>query len=238
MACAAVSLPTTLPAQTRERRTRASRTQDRASLPWSGRPISPLVCRIATSLKRAIGAHFAPPGTRKLCNAHQMRGKIATKSWSAIVTAAHFRCPEFALGVMCICGLRGRERLAFSRRMIISLGESHERSKEKAFARCGQRPECRRLVSLAAPFAYAQQHHAARTGQHRNAQTQKIEKIEVTGSRIPSPTLTSESPVNVISAQDIKYTGLTSTSDIINQLPQAFADQGNNLANGSTGRRR
>lgn len=64
---------------------------------------------------------------------------------------------------------------------------------------------------------------------------QQIEKIEVTGSRIPSPTLTSDSPVNVINAQDIAFTGLTNTSDIINQLPQAFADQGGNLSNGASG---
>jgi outer membrane receptor protein involved in Fe transport len=85
------------------------------------------------------------------------------------------------------------------------------------------------VVGLAAPLAYAQQ-TAIDT-----AQAQRIEKIEVTGSRIPSPTITSESPVNVINAQDIKYTGITQTSDIINQLPQAAADQGNNLANGSVG---
>ncbi len=79
------------------------------------------------------------------------------------------------------------------------------------------------VVSLAAPLVYAQQTPVP------------SEKIEVTGSRIPSPTLTSESPVNVINAQDIKYTGSTSTSDILNQLPQVAADQGNRLANGSTG---
>ena len=60
------------------------------------------------------------------------------------------------------------------------------------------------VAGLATPLAYAQQTPPA--------EPQKIERIEVTGSRIPSPTLTSESPVNVISAQDIACTGLTSTS--------------------------
>ena len=82
------------------------------------------------------------------------------------------------------------------------------------------------VVSLATPLAYAQT---------PPAEPQKLEKIEVTGSRIPSPTLTSDSPVNVISSQDIKYTGLTNTSDILNQLPQAAPDQGGNLSNGATG---
>ncbi len=88
------------------------------------------------------------------------------------------------------------------------------------------------VAGLAAPLAYAQQAAPAATAAE---QPQKIEKIEVTGSRIPSPTLTSESPVNVISSQDIQYTGLTSTSDILNQLPQVSPAQGSNLSNGSTG---
>ena len=88
------------------------------------------------------------------------------------------------------------------------------------------------VVGLAAPAAYAQQAAPATT---TAPQTQKIERVEVTGSRLPSPTLESVSPVNVISAQDIKWDGITNTSDIINQLPSAFADYGSNLSNGATG---
>ncbi len=83
------------------------------------------------------------------------------------------------------------------------------------------------VVGLATPLAYAQQTPPT--------EPQKIERIEVTGSRIPSPTLTSESPVNVISSQEIAYTGLTSTSDILNQLPQVVPGQGSNISNGATG---
>jgi outer membrane receptor protein involved in Fe transport len=85
------------------------------------------------------------------------------------------------------------------------------------------------VAGMAAPMVYAQAPAPAA------AEPQKLERIEVTGSRIPSQTLTSESPVTVINAQDIRWTGLTSTADIINQLPQAFADQGNMLSNGSSG---
>ncbi|HEX8666952.1 MAG TPA: TonB-dependent receptor [Allosphingosinicella sp.] len=59
--------------------------------------------------------------------------------------------------------------------------------------------------------------------------------IVITGSRIPQPNLTSVSPVTVVNSQDIKLQGVTRTEDIINSLPQAFADQGGNLANGATG---
>ena len=65
--------------------------------------------------------------------------------------------------------------------------------------------------------------------------TPTTEKFEVTGSRLSSLTTESVSPVNVISAQDIKWDGITSTANIINQLPSAFADQGSNISNGATG---
>ncbi len=93
------------------------------------------------------------------------------------------------------------------------------------------------VVGLAVPMAYAQQTPMPAVSEvAKSLQPEKLEKIEVTGSRIPSPTLTSDSPVNVISTQDIKYTGLTNTSDILNSmLPQAAPDQGSNLSNGSNG---
>ena len=59
--------------------------------------------------------------------------------------------------------------------------------------------------------------------------------IVVTGSRIARPDLESVSPVTFISAEDIKFQGATRTEDLINNLPQAFAGQGGNIANGATG---
>jgi outer membrane cobalamin receptor len=87
------------------------------------------------------------------------------------------------------------------------------------------------MVSFAAPMAYAQVAQVL-----PQPQATPVIKIEVTGSRIPVPlNLESTSPVTEVNAQDIKFTGLTSTSDILNQLPQAFADYGGNLSNGATG---
>ena len=59
--------------------------------------------------------------------------------------------------------------------------------------------------------------------------------IVVTGSRIPTPNLTSASPVTVLNSQEIKLTGVTRVEDLINQLPQSFGDQGGSVSNGSTG---
>ncbi|WP_374529339.1 TonB-dependent receptor domain-containing protein [Novosphingobium sp.] len=59
--------------------------------------------------------------------------------------------------------------------------------------------------------------------------------IVVTGSRLASPNLESASPVTVVSAEDIKGTGTTRVEDLVNSLPQVFAGQGANYANGATG---
>src|SRR5512138_1613393 len=82
------------------------------------------------------------------------------------------------------------------------------------------------VVGMVAPIVYAQQ---------ATPPVERIQRIEVTGSRIPLQTLESESPVTIITSQDIAYTGLTQISDVINQLPQAFADLGTMEANGATG---
>ena len=62
-----------------------------------------------------------------------------------------------------------------------------------------------------------------------------IQEVVVTGSRIPQPNLTSVSPVTAVSSDQVKIEGVTRVEDLINNLPQAFADLGGNLSNGSTG---
>jgi outer membrane receptor protein involved in Fe transport len=84
------------------------------------------------------------------------------------------------------------------------------------------------VFGLAAPIVHAQQTAAT-------PPVQTLEKVEVTGSRISSATFESASPINTITANDIALTGLQSTANIINQLPQAFADQGGNISNGADG---
>jgi iron complex outermembrane recepter protein len=74
---------------------------------------------------------------------------------------------------------------------------------------------------MAGPMAHAQE---------------AIEKIEVTGTRIPPKNVESAgSPVTVVSAEEIKMEGVRTMENLLNNLPQVFADQGSNLANGSVG---
>ncbi|WP_158608466.1 TonB-dependent receptor domain-containing protein [Stagnimonas aquatica] len=63
----------------------------------------------------------------------------------------------------------------------------------------------------------------------------ELKAVQVTGSRIKAPNLTSSSPITTVGAQEIKFQGTTRVEDLLNSLPQVFADQGGNLANGATG---
>jgi outer membrane receptor protein involved in Fe transport len=63
----------------------------------------------------------------------------------------------------------------------------------------------------------------------------EVSEVIVTGSRIPQPNLTSVSPVTMVTNKDIKLSGINRTEDLINQLPQAFSDQGSGVSNGGTG---
>jgi outer membrane receptor protein involved in Fe transport len=81
------------------------------------------------------------------------------------------------------------------------------------------------FVGLSAPSAYAQQTPAP----------ERIEKVTVTGTRIPSANLTSTSPITTISAESIKFEQPVSTENLMNNMPQVIADQGNFVGNGSTG---
>ncbi len=63
----------------------------------------------------------------------------------------------------------------------------------------------------------------------------EVKEVVVTGSRIPSPNLTSASPVTTVSSADIKLEGTTRIEDLLNNLPQVFAGQGSAISNGSNG---
>src|SRR6201996_2468312 len=85
------------------------------------------------------------------------------------------------------------------------------------------------LMALSAAPAFAQQAPAAAPA------TSTVQEVVVTGSRIPHPGLTSVSPLTTVGAQDIKLQGVQNVEDLINSLPQAFADFGAMESNGATG---
>jgi outer membrane receptor protein involved in Fe transport len=62
----------------------------------------------------------------------------------------------------------------------------------------------------------------------------ELEEITVTGSRIPARNLISSSPVTTLSSDEISFQGVTRIEDMLNRLPQVYADQTSTLANGAT----
>ena len=63
----------------------------------------------------------------------------------------------------------------------------------------------------------------------------QLGSVQVTGSRIKSPNLTSNSPVVVIGKEELKFQGTTRVEDLLNNNPAFFAGQGGNLSNGADG---
>src|SRR5882757_2501599 len=72
------------------------------------------------------------------------------------------------------------------------------------------------LALTTAPPAFSQAQDAAATPEAAPAITEVI----ITGSRIPQPNLTSASPIQVVTDQEIKLQGTTDMSQLINTLPQ------------------
>ena len=64
---------------------------------------------------------------------------------------------------------------------------------------------------------------------------QAMQRVEVTGSRIPTANLEGVSPVTVMTAKEIGLDGVRSVENLLNNLPQVFADQGGTISNGASG---
>lgn len=76
----------------------------------------------------------------------------------------------------------------------------------------------------------------AAVGLSQVAAAQELEEVVVTGSRIATVDGFGQvAPVSVVSAEDIKLTGLTRLEDVLNSLPSIEAAQNSFIANGSTG---
>ena len=82
-------------------------------------------------------------------------------------------------------------------------------------------------LALMAQIAYAQQ---------APVQTaERVERVEITGTRLPQLSTEGPSPVTVMDAQEIRMEGLAKTEDLLNTLPSVAAQQTSGMANGATG---
>jgi len=64
---------------------------------------------------------------------------------------------------------------------------------------------------------------------------EKVERIEVTGSRIKRTDIETASPVQVTTAEEIEVAGFTRVEDMMNSLPQLEASSTAFQSNGASG---
>ncbi|HEV7447008.1 MAG TPA: TonB-dependent receptor, partial [Steroidobacteraceae bacterium] len=81
------------------------------------------------------------------------------------------------------------------------------------------------LSLVAAAPLYAQAPTAAA------ALTPPPEEVIITGSRIPQPNLTSTSPIQVVTSQEIRQQGYTDAIDVLNTMPQNFQGAATDFSN-------
>ncbi|MGH8303231.1 MAG: hypothetical protein ACRET5_17415, partial [Steroidobacteraceae bacterium] len=63
----------------------------------------------------------------------------------------------------------------------------------------------------------------------------QLETIEITGTRIREPNMTSQSPITGVSSVQIQQAGTTNIQDVVNALPQLHVAQSNTTSNNGTG---
>src|SRR3954464_5331114 len=81
------------------------------------------------------------------------------------------------------------------------------------------------LAVMAPSWVYAQ---AVQTAE-------RVERVEITGTRLPQLTTEGPSPVVVMDAQERRMDGQAKVEDMLNNLPQVYAAQGSYASNGSNG---
>lgn len=90
-------------------------------------------------------------------------------------------------------------------------------------------------VALAAFSATGAQAQATAPAAPAAPAATSVQELVVTGSRIPEKNLTSIAPVTTVTNQELKLSGATRVEDLVSQLPQVVAEQGDYIVNGSTG---
>ena len=77
------------------------------------------------------------------------------------------------------------------------------------------KPACRTKISIAVSVALGAGLMSA--GFASVALAQQVERVEVTGSRLPQLSTEAVSPVTVLNSQDIRLDGLSKVEDLLNQ---------------------
>jgi iron complex outermembrane recepter protein len=88
---------------------------------------------------------------------------------------------------------------------------------------------------MAAIGALHAQDKPVKSATNEDADQPLLTEVTVTGSRIVVPNATSISPITTVSSEEFAQVGATRVEDVLNQLPQVFADQNSTSINGGNG---
>jgi len=91
-------------------------------------------------------------------------------------------------------------------------------------------------AAVAAPSAFAADDSTTTTTTTNNQNTAQLGKIEVTGTRIKRTDVETAQPVTILTATQLKATGLTSIGDILQTVSQSGAALNTTFNNGGNGR--
>src|SRR6185503_3088316 len=92
------------------------------------------------------------------------------------------------------------------------------------------------VSAVAAPAAFAADATTDQTTTANQNNTAQLGKIEVTGTRIKRTDVETAQPVSIITAAQLKASGLTSIGDILQTVTQAGAALNTTFNNGGNGR--
>jgi iron complex outermembrane receptor protein len=94
---------------------------------------------------------------------------------------------------------------------------------------------CGVMVFVGASPALAQSTAPVPAAAPAPAEVPEGQQIIVTGSRIPTPNLKSVSPIQVVTNTELKLQGTTNVANLLNTLPQVYANQNGAASNGASG---
>src|SRR5687768_6242301 len=69
----------------------------------------------------------------------------------------------------------------------------------------------------------------------QEAAAERLERIEITGSRLATSDVESASPIAIVTPEEIRQQGFPFLELFLNTLPQIVPEQGNRISNGASG---
>src|SRR5256712_3920450 len=108
------------------------------------------------------------------------------------------------------------------------MGEEMRKNKQSPFVSAKKPAVVATQVALAVMAQWPYAHQPVQPAE-------RVERVEVTGSRLPALSVEGASPITTVTSQEMRMDGLSKPEDILLSLPQVNASQTSVQSNGATG---